>query len=199
MYIYSVVGFVNISSVSSLSSSFLSSSFTSPSATWIISQTIYSYAVTSPILQYYRQPWTCVCRYSHLEQNSYHVAAIDQLKYSMKRVDHHPFWHNFIKTCFTKAVNNSGFWNLTPEKNNHLHSFKHKDERYLFSIVNSSYHFLEDPSAAIALQRLNDTLIHRMQTPGCIWWMRVECDRFKILDIWMSGAVINNQCYLTFL
>ena len=116
MYIYSVVDFVNISSVSSLSSSFLSSSFTSLSATWIISQTIYSYAVTSPILQYYRQPWKCVCRYSYLEQNSYHVAAIDQLKYSLKRVDHHPFWHNFIKTCFTKAVNNSGFWNLTPEK-----------------------------------------------------------------------------------
>ena len=46
-------------------------------------------------------------------------------------------------------------------------------------VINSSYDFRDNATGALALQGLNDSLIHRMRTRGCIWWRKVECDQFK--------------------
>ena len=51
------------------------------------------------------------------------------------------------------------------------------------------YDRLDYASAVLALQRSNDSLIHRLQTGGCIWRKKVECDRFKILSIRMGSVI----------
>ena len=59
----------------------------------------------------------------------------------------------------------------------------------MFSVVYSIYDRLDYASAVLALQKSNDSLIHRMQAGGCIWEKKVECDRFKNSNIQMGGTV----------
>ena len=82
-------------------------------------------------------------------------------------------WHIFLKTCFAEAVKNSTFWNFTSRMSKHFHSFKYRVWRHLFSIVYSIYDRLDYASAVLALQRSNDSLIHRLQAGGCIWGKKV--------------------------
>ena len=48
-------------------------------------------------------------------------------------------------------------------------------------IVYSICDRLDYVTAVLALQQSNDSLIHRLQTGGCICRKKVECDQYNVL------------------